>query len=253
MRLKADHVSFAYGDRPVLEDVSLEVEAGRWVAVLGPNGSGKSTLLRVLAGLLEPATGTLRLGERPLVDLPRAEVGARIAWLPQEAAYDASTTVRDLAKLGRLPHLGLLRRAGRLDAEAVQRALDTAGVTDMAHRPLGSLSGGERQRARLARVLATGAETLLLDEPTSYLDLAHQASLLRLLRAQRDAGTAVVTVLHDPNHAARADEVVLLDGGRRVGGGSPEEVLSEEVLRPIYGDDVVVERTEGGRRVVLPA
>ncbi len=250
--LRAEQVRFGYGRTEVLLGVDLELRPGEWLALLGPNGSGKSTLLNVLAGLLVPRSGRVRLDGRPLAAYPPRARGQRLAYLPQNGPYPAGMSAREVVGLGRIPHMGLLGRETPEDRRAVAWALEVTEALPLADRPLGTLSGGERQRVLLARALAARPRYLLLDEPTNHLDLHHQAALLRLLRRLVEEGVGVLTVLHDPNHALAADRVALLDGGRVVAEGPAGAVLSGGALEAIYGRDVWVRRTAEGEAVVLP-
>ncbi|MDW8091902.1 MAG: ABC transporter ATP-binding protein, partial [Meiothermus sp.] len=215
-----------------------------------PNGAGKSTLLRLMAGLVWPQGGEVWLEGRRLAEYRSWERGQRIAFLPQTGPYPEDLTVEEVVYLGRTPHLGLLGRPGPADAEAVAWAMERTGVVGLRHRLLPTLSGGERQRVLLARALATRPHFLLLDEPTNHLDLHHQAEFLDLLAGLREAGVGVLTVLHDPNLAQRADRVAFMAEGRLLALGSPAEVLSQELLQGVYGAHVRVRSVEG-RPVVL--
>lgn len=248
--LRAEGVSLAYRGRGVLEGVSLELPRGAWLALLGPNGAGKSTLLRLLAGLLRPGAGRVELEGRPLAAWSSWARGQRLALVPQNGPYPEELTVEEVVRLGRTPHLGLLGREGRADAEAVGWALAQTQVAEFRHRLLGTLSGGERQRVMLARALASRPHYLLLDEPTAHLDLHHQAEFLCLLAGLRAQGIGVLTVLHDPNLARQADRVAFLADGRVVAEGPPDAVIREDLLARVYGPMVRVREVDG-RPVVL--
>jgi iron complex transport system ATP-binding protein len=239
-----------YGGGLVLQDVSLAVRPGEWLALLGPNGSGKSTLLRVFAGILRPRRGAVTLDGRALEALRGRARGRRLAYLPQSAELPGQFSVGEMVRLGRLPHLGLLGREGPVDREAVAWALATTDTVKLEQRALAALSGGERQRAELARALASRPSYLLLDEPANHLDLHHQSRMLRLLRELVEAGVGVISVLHDPNHAQAADRVALLSRGQLVANGSPDQVLCAGVLSPVYEGDVLVRATTDGGTVI---
>lgn len=229
---------FRYPDapRPAVDGVTLEIPAGGCTAVLGPNGSGKSTLLRLLLGTLAPAAGTVELGGRPLAGWTREALAREVGVVPQgeEAAFPM--TVRELVGMGRYPHLGPWRREGAADREAVERALRRCDVAGVAGRAVGTLSGGERQRARLARALAQEPATLVLDEPTAALDVAHEMAIFELLRDLGRAGTTVLLVTHHLNLAARyADRLVLMQRGAVVAVGAPAEVLRRDTVERVYG------------------
>ncbi|GIW38613.1 MAG: iron ABC transporter ATP-binding protein [Meiothermus sp.] len=249
--LGALEVSFAYRGRAVLEDISLELRPREWLVLLGPNGSGKSTLLRLLAGLLKPTRGGVYLGGRPLGGYSSWLRGQQIAFLPQNGGYPEDLTVEEVVALGRTPHLGLLGRGGRADWEAVEWAMQQTQVSGFRHRRLPTLSGGERQRVLLARALAARPRFLLLDEPTNHLDLHHQAEFLALVAGLRAQGLGILTVLHDPNLAGKADRVAFLSEGRLLAQGRPGEVLSEALLQQVYGRQVRVRWLEGQPVVLL--
>jgi iron complex transport system ATP-binding protein len=235
--------------RPVLHDVGLSVAEGSWSAVIGPNGSGKSTLLQAIVGLL-PHTGTIRLGGRAGL---RGRARARtIAYAPQNPTLPEDLTVFDYALLGRSPHLPYLGRERAGDREIAEQALRRLGLEDFADRRLGRMSGGERQRVVLARALAQRAPVLLLDEPTTALDLGHQQQVLELLdELRRTEGLTVVTTLHDLSMAGQyADELVLISGGRVAAAGPPAEVLTAELVDVHFGARVSVTPGRDGRPVL---
>ncbi len=242
---------FAYRNQAVLREVTLELRPGEWLALLGPNGVGKSTLLRLMAGLLQPGAGEVRLGSEPLARLSSWARGQQIAFLPQNGGYPEDLTVEEVVMLGRTPHLGLLGRAGKADRAAVEWAMGETQVAAFRHRLLPTLSGGERQRVLLARALAARPQFLLLDEPTNHLDLHHQAEFMGLLAGLRAQGIGILTVLHDPNLARRADRVAFLHRGQLTALGSPLEVLREPLLQSVYGGWVRVHEVEGEPVVLL--
>lgn len=253
--LQIEDLEFAY--RPptrVLDGIDLRVRGGEVVALAGPNGSGKSTLLRCAAGLRRPQRGTCRLEGYPLEDLSREARARRLAFLPQhvEPLYDFR--VRDVVELARYPHHSSW--GARLDDEdraIVDAALRRCEVEELASRVFDTLSGGERQRVLLAAALAQRAQVLLLDEPTTALDLHHQVSLLRdLVNAARE-GCAVLLATHDLNLAANfADRVLLLHGGRVAAEGTPLEVFTEARLREVFGEGIRVGRHADGTPWILP-
>lgn len=252
--LSLEGVTHRYGAPPeVLRDVDLRLGPGL-TALIGPNGSGKSTLLRIAAGVLKPWRGAVRLDGRPLARMPARERARRIAYLPQQVLLPDGMDVMQVVMLGRLPHLGWLGPETARDREAAWKAMEATGVAALARRPVETLSGGERQRVALARALATGARYLLLDEPTSHLDLHHQSALVGTLRRLvSDEGMAVLMVVHDPNLAALADRVVMLAGGRVVADGPPDGALEPAVLRAAYGPGFDVLQAPDGRRAVVPS
>lgn len=226
----------------ILKGVSLELPAG-WTAVVGPNGAGKSTLLRALAGLLRPAQGQVMLGGRDLRGIPPAERARHIAWLAQQGDGSGDLTVRETVALGRIARLGLLRAAGPADAAAVREAMASTGCSAWAERRLTALSGGERQRVLLARVLATEARLLLLDEPTTHLDAPHQLALAGLFR-RLAASHRLVTVLHELPLAVHADQLILMREGRIVAQGAPSEPALRQALVDLFDGAL---RWRGGR------
>jgi cobalamin transport system ATP-binding protein len=253
--LEADGLSFAYGARPVLAGVSLGIARGELVGVIGPNGCGKTTLVRLLAGVLAPTAGSVRLEARPLAAWRRRELARRLAVMPQDTPVEFPFTVLEVVLMGRAAHLpgfGLPRAADIALARGVLARLD---VADLEARPLDRLSGGERQRALLARALVQEPDVLLLDEPTTHLDLRHQVGIYDVVRdLARTRGVAVLSVLHDLNLAAMyCDRLLLLDGGRVAREGPPEHVLEAEALARAYGAPVWVGRHEAtGGPIVLP-
>jgi iron complex transport system ATP-binding protein len=246
-------VSVALDGRPVLRDLDLTVPGGSRVVLIGPNGSGKTTLLRTVAGLL-PHRGQVRIGDAPPGSLSRRELARRIALVPQSPAVPAGMTVGDYALLGRTPYIPYLGTETRRDLETVARVLEHLDLGAFAGRRLDSLSGGERQRAVLARALAQQAPVLLLDEPTTGLDVGHQQQVLELVDTlRRDLDLTVVSAMHDLALAGQfADQLVLLDGGRVAAAGPAREVLTEEVIGRHYHASVRVLEDPGGGIVVVP-
>lgn len=213
--LRAEALAWGYPGRRLGSDLSLELAAGEAIALLGPNGAGKSTLLRTLAGVLPPLGGRLQLGGQEPGRLSARERARLAALLSQEVQEEEGLLVRELVEIGRTPHLGLWGARSAADREAVERALVLCGLRGLEDRPLGELSGGERQRARIAMAVAQQAPLLLLDEPTTHLDLRRRHELYEQLRRLRQEGVGLVMVLHDVGDAFReADRVLVLDGGR---------------------------------------
>lgn len=248
--LRGSGLSLAYHGAPVVHDAGIELRPGRVTALVGPNGSGKSTLLRALARLHEPVSGSVRLGDGASVfDLAPREFARKVTLLSQSRPTPAGVTVRDVISYGRHPHRGRWRAGDPEGAAAVARAMDLTGTTAMAGRPADELSGGELQRVWLATCLAQETGVLLLDEPTTFLDLRYQVELLDLVRDLADHhDVAVGVVLHDLDQAAAvADEIVLLHGGRIRAAGSPADVLTEANLTEAYG--IRVEVTDDGAAI----
>jgi len=225
----------AGGLHATLARVHLAVPPGSFFTVIGPNGSGKTTLLRLLLGAIRPAAGRVRFLSRDVAEWPRAELARRIGVVTQREELPFPITVREMVAMGRYPHLGPWRRAGRDDDLAVETAMERCAVGDVAGRPVDQLSGGERQRARVARALAQRPSTLVLDEPTVSLDLAHEMAIFDLLAGLCRDGVTVVVATHNLNLAARyADQLLLLDHGRVAADGTPADVLTRATLEPIY-------------------
>jgi iron complex transport system ATP-binding protein len=234
-----------------VRDLSLEVGSEEWVMLIGPNGAGKTSVLRALCGLL-PFVGDARLDGRDLRELGRRELARLIAFVPQNPETPPELTVAEYVLLGRTPHLGYLATEGRRDRQAATRALERLDLLSFAERGLGSLSGGELQRAVLARALAQEASVLLLDEPTTSLDLGRQQQVLELVDSLRGDGLTVVSTMHDLTLAGQyADRLVLLDRGAIVAEGEPDEVLSAANLAAYYGASVRIV-SDGHGTFVLP-
>jgi len=241
MNLTVDHLTLAHGHRVVVHDVSFTVEAGEMVAILGPNGSGKSTLLRGMARLHPPRAGRILLDGRDIRAMNSRHVARVLAILPQAPAGGLDLTVRELAFRGRYPHQGLLQRVTRRDIDAVEWALDATDSLDLADRPLAALSGGERQRAWIAMALAQEPRILLLDEPTTFLDVAHQVEVMHLLRRLNARGITIVAVLHDLALAGRfTSRIIALREGRLAFDGPPSAVLQPEALERVFGVPMLV-------------
>ena len=232
-------VTVAYRGRPALRDLNLHIDRGERVALVGPNGAGKSTLLRAIAGLIEPAVGTVELDGRLVASLDRLAVARRIAVVPQVAALPFSTTVDEVVALGRLPHEHPIRGMRPADRAAVAAAIEQVGVGHLMGRDARELSLGERQLVLLAMAVAQDADVLVLDEPTVHLDLRHQVEVMELLRdLNARQGTTILAVLHDLALAAHFfPRLVVLDGGRVVGDGPPSEVLAPDRIREVFGVD----------------
>jgi iron complex transport system ATP-binding protein len=247
-----ERVTVEAGGRPLVDAVSLSVEAGAWVSLLGPNGAGKTTLLRVVAGL-RGFQGSVRIAGHDLSTLARREAARLIALVPQTPVVPTAMSVGDYVLLGRTPHMGVFAREGQGDRTAAAGALRRLELELLADRPLGSLSGGELQRAVIARALAQAAPILLLDEPTTSLDVGHQQQVLELVDELRHAeGLTIVAAMHDLTLAAQyGDRLVLIDQGRVLAEGSARDVLTTERVASLYGARVrVVE--DGGVPVVVP-
>ncbi|MGV9316427.1 ABC transporter ATP-binding protein [Streptomyces sp. NPDC003691] len=241
-RIEARGISTGYGGTRVVEDLSLSIEAGRITALVGPNACGKSTLLKSIARLLPVDGGSVLLDGADIHALPTREVARRLGILPQTPIAPESITAGDLVRRGRHPHRGFGRRTTAADDEVVAEAMLATGTAELADRPVDQLSGGQRQRVWIALALAQDTPTLLLDEPTTYLDIAHQIEVMDLLADLNErTGKTIVLVSHDLNQAALyASTIVALRDGRVVRRGSPAEVLDERTVAEVFGLDCIV-------------
>ncbi|OYN98208.1 ABC transporter ATP-binding protein [Enemella evansiae] len=236
-RLLTSTVDLGYDGRPISHGLTVEVPDNAFTAIIGPNACGKSTLLRALSRLLRPTAGEVVLDGRDIHTLPAKEVARRLALLPQTSIAPDGITVADLVGRGRYPHQSFLKQWSEADEAAVAAALAATGIEELANRLLDELSGGQRQRVWIAMTLAQDTELLLLDEPTTYLDIAHQIELLELFRTlNREHGRTLVAVLHDLNQAFRyADHVIAMRDGAVVAEGAPSEIVDAELVRRVFG------------------
>lgn len=248
-------LSVAYGDRLVLDQVSLQVRPGEVFGLLGPNGAGKSTLIRSVSGVLKPQSGQVSIAGKDLSALDPRQRARCLSVVPQARHLPGAFTVYQTVLLGRTPHLDWLGRTSPADHARVMAALDQTRLTDLAERPVGQLSGGEQQRVLLARALVQDTSVLLMDEPTTHLDLQHQSALLNLTRKlAAEKGIAVLMALHDLNLAALyTHRAALLHGGRVFASGAPEVVLTEANLAAVYNIPVhIVRHPDYGTPLILP-
>ena len=254
-RLTATALSAGYGDSLILDGLDLAVPPGRITAIVGANACGKSTLLRAMSRLLLPRKGQVLLDGKSVHRMPSRELARTLGLLPQSPIAPEGITVVDLVSRGRHPHQGLFARWTQEDDEAVAAALSATRTADLAERPVDELSGGQRQRVWIAMALAQRTDILLLDEPTTFLDIAHQIEVLDLLTdLNHESGLTIVMVLHDLNLAARyADTLVAMAAGRLHVSGSPEEVLTEDTVRHVFGLECrIVTDPTSGRPTMLP-
>jgi len=253
--LEVQNLSFQFGARPVLYQVSFSVAKGEVLALIGPNGAGKTTLLRTISGVLRPSAGCVRWEGVDVGHWSPARRARLMAVVPQARQLPEAFTVWQTALLGRTPYLGWLGRPSERDRQRVQYALERTDTLDLAERPIGQLSGGEQQRVLLARALAQDTPVLLLDEPTTHLDLHHQTKLLNLTaELAHQHSLAVVMALHDLNMASiYADRVALLEGGRLQALGTPAEVLTASRLSEVYRLRLrVITHPDFGVPLILP-
>ncbi|WP_406407078.1 ABC transporter ATP-binding protein [Streptomyces halstedii] len=253
-RLAARGVTVGYGGRTVIDGLDVSIPPGLVTTIIGPNGCGKSTLLRTLTRLLKPAGGTVVLDGEDISRLRTRDVAKRLGLLPQAPVAPEGLTVADLVARGRHPHQSWLRQWSSDDASVVERALAMTGVLDLADRPVDSLSGGQRQRVWISMTLAQGTDLLLLDEPTTYLDLAHAIDVLDLVDDLHESGRTVVMVLHDLNLATRySDHLVVMRAGAILAQGHPREVVTEELLYEAFGLRAkVIDDPMGDRPLIVP-
>ena len=256
MKLAADDLVLSYGATPIVDHVSLHIPEGKVSAFLGPNGSGKSTIFRALARLLRPRHGTVVIDGAAIGSMTTKQVARKLAILPQQPVTPESITVEDLVWYGRHPHRKPLVASGAADREAVEWAIRATQLEGLRAHPVDALSGGQRQRAWIALALAQDTSILLLDEPTTFLDLSHQLEVLELCaELNREQGKTVVMVLHDVNLAAEyCDHLFVIKNGQVFTQGSPEEVLTCELIRDVFDVDTqVIPHPVSGRPLCIPS
>lgn len=251
MRLQVKNVCFRYGSWEALRNVELEARAGEVLSIIGPNGAGKSTLLRCINRVLKPRVGTVYLDGDEISLMPERERAKKLGYVPQAAAQAFPSTVFETVLMGRRPYLNW--SVSRQDLAVVEEVLLQLGLSDMARRMISDLSGGERQKVMLARALAQEPEVLLLDEPTSNLDVRHQLEVLELVRgAAHERGKCVLMVMHDINVAGRfSDQMLMLKGGQVFAAGSPWSVLTPENIKAVYEVDSLLMMTTVGPQIIV--
>ncbi|MFK7966906.1 MAG: ABC transporter ATP-binding protein [Burkholderiaceae bacterium] len=242
--LTAQGLSLMLGKRQVVRQFSAALQPGQWVAIVGPNGAGKSSLISMLAGLRMPAQGVVMLSGEPLTAIPVNQRARQMTWLAQQGSADGEIAAIDVVRLGRLPHHGLLGSPSRNDELAVKNAMQETQCLSLAARPLNQLSGGEQQRVLLARALAAQTPLLLLDEPTTHLDVPHQRLVVRSIKARTESGTAVIAALHDLTLALMADRVWLMDQGSLVIDTVPADPALHAALSDVFEQAMTIEKLE---------
>ncbi|WP_238421053.1 ABC transporter ATP-binding protein [Gordonia sp. 'Campus'] len=253
VRLRADDVTLGYDGKAIIAGLSASIPDRSFTVIIGPNACGKSTLLRGLSRLLAPTSGQVILDGKAISSRPAKDVARRLGLLPQSAIAPDGITVADLVARGRYPHQGLLRQWSSADEGAVLDALRATGTVDLAPRRVDELSGGQRQRIWVAMVLAQETDLLLLDEPTTFLDIAHQVELMELFAHLNRQGRTIIAVLHDLNHAARyADHIIAMRDGEILAAGTPSEVVTSDRVEQIYDlpNVVIADPITGGPLVV---
>ncbi|MFE5923367.1 ABC transporter ATP-binding protein [Streptomyces sp. NPDC056468] len=255
-RLSADNVTLAYDQRVIAEQLSVEIPDNSFTVIVGPNACGKSTLLRALSRMLKPSQGRVLLDGSVIQSMPAKKVARTLGLLPQSSIAPDGITVADLVGRGRYPHQGILRQWSTEDERVVQESMEQTGVAELADRYVDELSGGQRQRVWIAMALAQQTPLLLLDEPTTYLDIQHQIDVLDLCaQLHEEQGRTLVAVLHDLNHAARyATHLIALRGGEIIAEGAPSDIVTAELVEDVFGLRCqVIDDPETGTPLVVPA
>ncbi|MEU6806265.1 ABC transporter ATP-binding protein [Streptomyces neyagawaensis] len=255
-RLSAENVTLAYDQRVIAEQLSVEIPDNSFTVIVGPNACGKSTLLRALSRMLKPSQGRVLLDGQVIQSMPAKQVARTLGLLPQSSIAPDGITVGDLVGRGRYPHQGLLRQWSAQDERIVRESMEATGVAQLADRYVDELSGGQRQRVWIAMALAQQTPLLLLDEPTTYLDIQHQIDVLDLCaELHEEQGRTLVAVLHDLNHAARyATHLIALRGGEVVAEGAPADIVTAELVEEVFGLRCqVIDDPETGTPLVVPA
>lgn len=239
--ITTQQLSVAYGDTTIIENLSVTIPKGKVTALIGPNGCGKSTLLKTLSRINKPKSGEIFIEQTSLGRIKDKVLAQQLSLLPQVLVSPEGITVRKLVEYGRSPYVSHWGRLSQADKKIVEQAMTETGVLELAEQNVESLSGGQRQRAWIAMVLAQDTDIVMLDEPTTYLDLSHQIELMELMRTMNEQGKTVIVVLHDLNQACRyCDHLVVLKQGQLMAQGSPKEVFTERLLHEVFDLDAVV-------------
>lgn len=253
--LETQSVKLAYGKSVIAQDLTVTVPSGSFTAIVGPNACGKSTLLQALSRLLAPDNGSVLLDGRAISSIPAKQFARSVGLMPQSSIAPDGITVTELVACGRYPHQNFLRQWSRADEQAVAAAIQATGMNDLAARRVSELSGGQRQRAWIAMVLAQETPLLLLDEPTTFLDIAHQMELMLLLeKLNRERGYTIAAVLHDLNQACRhATHMIAMRNGHAVAEGRPADIVTEALVRDVFGlDSIIIADPIFGTPLVVP-
>ncbi len=239
MNFSAENISVGYEDRTIINNLDISIPEGKFSVIIGPNGCGKSTLLKSFARLLKPQKGNNMLDGKSIYEIPTLCLARQIGLLPQSPLVPGSITVADLVSRGRFPYQNFLGQLTKADYSAISAAMEAMGILDLADKPVESLSGGQRQRVWIALVLAQDTDILLLDEPTTYLDIAYQVEILDCLeRLNQIKKTTIVAILHDINLSIRyADHIFAMKGGKLIAEGAPRDIITQDLMKKIYGLD----------------
>lgn len=244
--LEVNDIEFGYNENPILKDVSFSIKKGEFISIIGPNGSGKSTLLKTLNNIYTPNKGEIYLHGKNIEEFKRLEIAKKISLVPQETNINYEFTVEDIVSMGRHPYKGRFEKENLEDKSIVEEALKLTSTIDLRNRLITEISGGEKQRVVIAKALAQNSSIILLDEPTSNLDINHQIEVLNLLRdLNKDKNTTIIIILHDINLAARySDRIIFLNDGEIISEGSPEDVITKKNIKRAYHMDVYLEKNK---------
>ncbi|KPJ74156.1 hypothetical protein AMJ52_01750 [candidate division TA06 bacterium DG_78] len=241
MAIEAQQITFSYVTDEVIKNVSLTIEQGEFLGIIGPNGAGKSTLLRILCGILQPRYGIVRIFDQNIKHIHSKRIAQHIGFVCQETHFSLNFLVEDIVHMGRYPYLRAFQKQSKQDHKAVDDACEAADVSQFRKRPINSLSSGERQRVVIARTLAQEPKVLLLDEPTSHLDLYHQSAIMELLKKLNGQGMSIIIVNHDLNLAGLyCQRLILMHRGELYAEGPPQSLLNRETLQEVYHTDVEI-------------
>ena len=251
MRLRVNKIEFAYDSTPVLENISMELDRSEILGIVGPNGTGKSTLIRCIDRILKPQQGTILLDENDITTMNRMEIARKMGYVPQSTTRVFPASVIDTVLMGRRPHLGW--KSSEEDMDKVLEILELLGIVEFAMRDFNEISGGQQQKVLIARALAQEADVLLLDEPTSNLDIRHQLEVMEIMTdIVRKNGISAVMAIHDLNLASRyTDRILMMNGGKIFAAGDPASVLTIENIKRAYGVEVMV-KSDGERPYIIP-